>query len=94
MRVTMDDIRDSDMEVAVEQPNDKGENEPTPDTSQKDKDMLTVEDIREQLKLIERGVLQKESRYIIRAVRSIQKLRKHVNDNVLWKSISNLPPGK
>ena len=47
------------------------------------------------MKLIERGVAQKESRYILRAVRSIQKLRKTSNSNVLWKLVSVLfPAGK
>ena len=45
------------------------------------------------MKLIERGVVQKESRYIIRALRSIQKLRKQLNDNVLWNLLSSLPTG-
>ena len=40
-------------------------------------------DVREQMKLVERGVQQKEPRYISRAVRCIQALRKKVNDSVL-----------
>ena len=40
-------------------------------------------DIREQMKLIERGVNQKELRYINRALRCIQALRKKTNDTIL-----------
>ena len=40
-------------------------------------------DIREQMRLIERGVHQKEVRYINRAVRCIQNLRKKMNDAIL-----------
>lgn len=40
-------------------------------------------DIREQMKLIERGVNQKELRYINRALRCIQTLRKKTNDAIL-----------
>ena len=42
-------------------------------------------DIREPIKLIERGVIQKESQYIVRAVRLVQKFRKRLNDIVLWR---------
>lgn len=50
-------------------------------------------DVREQMRLIERGVVQRELRYIVRAVRSIQKLRKRTNNNVLWCLLMSLPTG-
>lgn len=40
-------------------------------------------DIREQLKLIEKGVSQKESRFINRALRKLLSIRKRLNDTVL-----------
>ena len=40
-------------------------------------------DIREQMRLIERGVHQKELRFINRALRCIQLLRKKTNDAIL-----------
>ena len=55
----------------------------------------TMLDIREQLKSIERGVTQKEPRFINRAVRSLQSLRKKANDNVLRKLLMTYyPPSK
>ncbi len=57
--------------------------------------MHTTLDIREQLKSIERGVTQKEPRFINRAVRSLQSLRKKANDNVLRKLLMTYyPPSK
>ena len=52
----------------------------------------TIPDIREQLKSIERGVTQKEPRFINRAVRSLQSLRKKANDNVLRKLLMTYYP--
>jgi len=44
-------------------------------------------DVREQLRLVERGVSQKEPRFINRAVRSIQSQRKKINERVLWRVV-------
>lgn len=52
-------------------------------------------DIREQMKLIEKGVNQKEPRYVHRAVRCLQSLRKKANDAILRKVVSvYFPPSK
>ncbi len=52
-------------------------------------------DIREQMRLVERGVNQKEPRFINRAVRSLQSLRKRVSDGILRKLIiAYYPPSK
>ena len=52
-------------------------------------------DIREQMKLIEKGVNQKEPRYIHRAVRSLQSLRKKVTDPIMRRVVSiYFPPSK
>ena len=52
-------------------------------------------DIREQMKLIERGVQQKELRFINRAVRCIQSLRKKTNDGILRRvAVAYYPPGE
>ena len=47
--------------------------------------MHFLADIREQMRLIERGVNQREMRYISRAVRCIRSLRKKTNDAILRK---------
>ena len=51
-------------------------------------------DIREQLKLIEKGVSQKESRFINRALRKLLSVRKRLNDTVLRRLLMlTFPPG-
>ena len=52
-------------------------------------------DIRDQLRLVERGVAQKDPRYISRAVRSLQSLRKRTNDSVLRRlAVAYFPAGR
>ena len=46
-------------------------------------------DIHDSVKLIERGVAQKDTRYIVRAVRSLLKLRKRTSCAVLLKLINS-----
>jgi 26S proteasome regulatory subunit N3 len=83
--VEMKDVSD-DPKVTKEGDKEK------PQEKEKDADTLTVEDVREQLKLIERGVSQKEQRYISRALRSLPSLRKKLNDNVMRRLVSLLLP--
>lgn len=54
----------------------------------KDVDTLTFEDIRENIKLIERGIQTKETRYLIRVMRSLFSTRKRLNDPVLKRLIN------
>jgi len=54
----------------------------------KDVDTLTFEDIRENIKLIERGIHSKETRYLIRVMRSLFSTRKRLNDSVLKRLIN------
>lgn len=52
-------------------------------------------DIREQLKFIEKGVSQKESRFINRALRKLLSIRKRLNDTVLRRLLMvTFPPGE
>ena len=65
-----------------------------PKEKEKDADVITYEDIREHLKLVEKGVSHKESRYINRALRGIAAVRKRLNDAVLRRLlITTFPPG-
>jgi 26S proteasome regulatory subunit N3 len=78
--------KDVEMAVESEEAGDgKGEGgeEKSKQQAQKDKDLLTFEDIREQMKLIERGVHQKETRFISRAVRCLPALRKKTSHAIL-----------
>lgn len=54
----------------------------------KDADTLTFEDIRENIRLIERGIQSKETRYIIRVMRTLFSTRKRLNDPVLKRLIN------
>lgn len=54
----------------------------------KDADTLTFEDIRENIKLIERGIQTKETRYLIRVMRTLFSTRKRLNDPVLKRLIN------
>lgn len=75
-------------DVEMKDADDKPLEETTsPEKSNKSKDLLTYEDIREQLKSVERGVTQKEPRFVNRAVRSLQSLRKRTNDSLLRKLV-------
>ncbi|VDP48831.1 unnamed protein product [Echinostoma caproni] len=56
---------------------------PNEGDAQKDVDQLTLEDIREQIRYIEKAVATKELNYISRVVRSIVPLRRKLNHNVL-----------
>lgn len=64
-----------------------GNNETKEAPPEKDKDLLTFEDAREALKLVERGVTHKEVWYISRGVRSMHAIRKRQNDTVLRRLI-------
>lgn len=49
----------------------------------KDVDQLTLEDIRDQIRYIEKAVATKELSYVLRVVRGITAVRKKLNHNVL-----------
>ena len=56
---------------------------------------LCSADVREQLRLVEWGVSQREPRFISRAVRNFQSLRKKINERVLWRIVVvYYPPGE
>ena len=53
-----------------------------------------VSEIREQMKLVEKGVAQKEPRFINRAIRNLHSLRRKTNDTVLRAVVmAYYPPG-
>lgn len=54
----------------------------------KDTDAGTIQDVRENIRQIERGVTTKESRFIIRILRSILTTRKELNSNILISIIN------
>ncbi|KAK2143025.1 hypothetical protein LSH36_886g00041 [Paralvinella palmiformis] len=54
----------------------------------KDADLLTLEDIREQVRHIEKSVSTKEPRFMSRALRALVTIRRKLNHNVLCKSVN------
>ncbi|CAH8545369.1 unnamed protein product [Dicrocoelium dendriticum] len=73
-----------DRDVAVAVASDKlTDNLKSGGDSQKDVDQLTLEDIREQVRFIEKAVSTKELNYITRVLRSITSVRRKLNHNVL-----------
>ncbi|KAK2180530.1 hypothetical protein NP493_439g02016 [Ridgeia piscesae] len=58
----------------------------------KDSDLLTLEDIREHVKHIEKSVMTKEPRFMSRALRALVTLRRRLNNNVLRKTIMGYFP--
>lgn len=58
------------------------------ETEQKGTDAATIQDIRENIRQIERGVMTKESRFVTRILRSILTIRKDLNSNVLMSIIN------
>ena len=49
----------------------------------KHSEMLVVQEIREQIRLIEKGVHTKESRFILRVLRSLPNTRRKLNNSIL-----------
>lgn len=57
------------------------------ETEKKDSDLLTLEDIRDQAKHIEKAVTNKEPRFILRVLRAIPTTRRRLNPTVLQRII-------
>lgn len=58
------------------------------ESEQKDIDKNTTNDIRENIRQIERGVTTKETRFITRILRSILTIRKDLNSNILMSVVN------
>ncbi|CAF0864248.1 unnamed protein product [Didymodactylos carnosus] len=54
----------------------------------KDADLLTFDDIKEQVRTIEKAVTSKEPRYILRVLRALASTRKRLNEDVLRRLIN------
>lgn len=69
---------------------DKGDKKDAPKEVKevKDADTLTFEDLRENVKFLERGIQTKESRHLVRVMRSLFANRKRLNDPVLKRLIN------
>lgn len=68
--------------------------EKTEDTVEEgnDSDFLAVEDIREQVRYIEKAVSSKEPRFMFRVMRGLVSVRRRLNSNVLRKATASFLP--
>lgn len=57
--------------------------------SQEEIDRVSYEDIKDQLKQIEKSFVTKEPRYLLRVLRSLVNTRKKINEQILQKLITN-----
>ncbi|XP_014666109.1 PREDICTED: 26S proteasome non-ATPase regulatory subunit 3-like [Priapulus caudatus] len=60
--------------------------------TKRDPDLLTVEDIKEHAKVIEKGVNTKEPRFVLRVIRALLPTRRRLNHNVLRRVIIGFFP--
>lgn len=82
---------DQDVEMkSVESPAPGSDSEPT--DVKKDADVVTVQDLREHARQIDKAVSSKEPRFAMRVLRSIPNTRRRLNGNVLRAIISQLYP--
>merc|ERR1719187_544252 len=54
----------------------------------KDEDLLTLEDLRDHIRHVEKAVATKEPRFMSRALRALVPLRRKLNNNVLRRAIN------
>lgn len=83
MAVTADQTA---MDVEMKNVNSPADESGEPDP--KGADAGIIQDIRENIRQIERGVTSKESRFIIRILRSILTIRRELNSNILMSVIN------
>ena len=62
--------------------------QPPKEAEKKDPALLTLEDVREHCRLLERSVVSKESRFAVRVLRGLPATRKKLNSAILKKIIS------
>ncbi|KAH7951890.1 hypothetical protein HPB52_014842 [Rhipicephalus sanguineus] len=79
--------------MVTEQPDVEMKNVDSPavaeqDAVKADPDTLTIEDIKEQARHIEKAVTSKEPRFILRILRALMPTRKRLNDRVLRKIVT------
>ena len=75
--------------VAVKEETKDDEKAATPvEEVKKDPTLLTVEDVREHCRLLERSVISKESRFAFRVLRGLPATRKKLNGQVIRKIVN------
>jgi len=71
-------------------PSDKKEKEEKEDEKEKkDPDTLTIEDLKEQIRLVERSIVSKEPRFVLRVLRALPTTRRKLTATVLRRIIGH-----
>ncbi|XP_005999586.1 26S proteasome non-ATPase regulatory subunit 3 [Latimeria chalumnae] len=79
------DVEMKEDEQQQQQPG--GEAAKPPEKSQKEIDAITLEDIKEHVRHIEKAVSGKEPRFVLRALRALPSTSRKLNPNVLYKAV-------
>ncbi|KAB7497536.1 putative 26S proteasome non-ATPase regulatory subunit 3 [Armadillidium nasatum] len=74
--------------MTVEEMEVSSENDSVSEKKEKDTETLSLEDLKDQIRLVERSVTTKESRFVLRVLRSLPSTRKKLTANILRKIIS------
>ncbi|KAL5011013.1 hypothetical protein ScPMuIL_013318 [Solemya velum] len=78
------DTKDVEMKD-VSSPGSTNDKDNENEENKKDPDLLTLEDVREHIRYIEKAVATKEPRYMFRVIRGLVSIRRKLNQNVLHK---------
>lgn len=77
-------IKEMEMKESKPKSEEKKNTEPSkPAEEKKDPDILTLEDLKQQVHLIEKSVQMKDSRFVARVLRALPSTRKKLNNSVL-----------
>jgi len=82
-------LKEEPMDISSKENKTKDKTEEDP---KQDVDLLTLEDLKEQVKHVEKAVNTKEPRFMSRALRGLVPLRRKLNTNVLRKAIQGYYP--
>ncbi|KAL7637683.1 UNVERIFIED_CONTAM: hypothetical protein RMT77_011292 [Armadillidium vulgare] len=74
--------------MTVEEMEVSSENDSVSEKKEKDTETLSLEDLKDQIRLVERSVTTKESRFVLRVLRSLPSTRKKLTANILRKIIN------
>uniref|UniRef100_UPI00358E2710 26S proteasome non-ATPase regulatory subunit 3 n=1 Tax=Myxine glutinosa TaxID=7769 RepID=UPI00358E2710 len=72
----------------VEMKDANGQAEQEPEKTQKELDQITLEELKEHIKQVEKSVLSKEPRFVLRVLRVLPSTRRRLNPALLQRAIS------
>lgn len=87
MTVEVMEVVTSDKDKEKEKEKDKDKDKEG-EAEKKDPDTLTLEDIKEQIRLVERSIVSKEPRFVLRVLRALPATRRKLTPNVLRRLVA------